>query len=239
MSKTTEEWGESTDIEVVARLIDLKGKHVIDVGCGDGSLARAVAEHGATVLGVEADPQRAEANRALPETPGVTLVEGFAQNLPADDHTVDGVIFGKSLHHLPHDDMAPALAEARRVVRMKSGFLYVMEPLMEGSHSDVIRHFHDETEVRRWAAQALEGLAPSLFAREREIHYTVRIEFDDFDAFVAKYAGLTYNPYHLEEIRNDTVRAAFEKGRAADGYRFEQPMRVNLFEGPQNTGDIR
>lgn len=239
MSKTTEDWGESSDVEVIARLVDLKGKHLIDVGCGDGSLARALAERGATVLGVEADPQRAEANRALPESPGVTLVEGFAQNLPADDRSVDGVIFGKSLHHVPREDMAPALEEARRVIREKSGFLLVLEPLMEGSHSDLIRLFHDETEVRRWATDALEGLSSGPFAHEREIRYTVKIRFDDFDAFVAKYAGLTYNPYRLEDVSNEKVRAIFERGRDVEGYCFDQPMRVNLFDGVDNGAESR
>ena len=201
---------------------------MIDVGCGAGALARSLAERGATVLGVEPDPVQAERNRAAPETPGVSFVEGRAESLPADDGTVNGVIFGRSLHHIPEGSMRPALKEARRVLA-PGGFLYVLEPVMEGSFSVVMKPFHDETEVRRLAREALEDSAP-LFAHAREIHYEVERRFASHGAFVDLFSGLTYNSYGADAVRSETVRRLFEAGRTESGdYAFEQPMRVDLF----------
>ena len=77
------------------------GRSLIDVGCGGGALARALAERGATVLGVEPDPVQAARNREASETPGVSFAEGRAESLPVGDGAADGAIFGRSLHHVP------------------------------------------------------------------------------------------------------------------------------------------
>ena len=182
MPGIVEHWGESTDLAVLDRLVQVRGRSVIDVGCGGGALARSLAERGAIVLGVEPDPAQAERNRDASETDGVTFAEGRAEALPGDEGAVDGVIFGRSLHHVPEAAMRPALQEARRVLG-EGGFLYVLEPVMEGAFSAVMKPFHDETEVRRQAREALADAAP-LFARAREIHYEVERRFESHEIFV-------------------------------------------------------
>ena len=228
MPGTVEHWGRSTDLAVLDRLVQVRGRSLIDVGCGAGALARSLAERGATVLGVEPDPIQAQRNREAPETDGVSFAEGYAEALPVGDGEVDGVIFGRSLHHVPEAAMRPALAEARRVLAA-GGFLYVLEPVMEGAFSVVMKPFHDETEVRRQAREALSDSAP-LFARTREVHYEVERRFESHAAFVELFSGLTYNSYGADAVRGDTVKRLFETGRTDEGdYAFAQPMRVDLF----------
>ena len=233
MPGEVEHWGLSTDLAVLDRLVSVRGRALIDVGCGAGALARALAERGADVLGVEPDPVQAERNRAEPETAGVTLAEGRAESLPAADSAAHGVIFGRSLHHVPQTAMRPALAEARRVLA-PGGFLYVLEPVMEGAFSAVMKPFHDETEVRRQAREALEQSAP-LFARAREVHYEIERRFASHDAFVEQFTSLSYNSYGADAVRSETVKRLFEAGRTEAGdYAFVQPMRVDLFHtGPE------
>ena len=228
MPGVVERWGLSTDLAVLDRLVQVRGRSIVDVGCGAGALARSLAERGATVLGVEPDPVQAERNREAPETDGVSFAEGRAEALPAGDGAVDGVIFGRSLHHVPEAAMRPALAEARRVLA-EGGFLYVLEPVMEGAFSAVMKPFHDETEVRRQAREALTDSAP-LFDRAREIHYEVERRFESHAAFVDLFSGLSYNSYGADAVRSETVKCLFEAGRTDAGdYAFVQPMRVDLF----------
>ena len=223
-----EDWGRSTDLAVLDRLVQVRGLQVIDVGCGAGALARSLAERGAAVLGVEPDPVQAERNREAPETDGVRFAEGYAEALPVGEGAVDGVIFGRSLHHVPEAAMRPALAEARRALAA-GGFLYVLEPVMEGAFSVVMKPFHDETEVRRQAREALVDSA-SLFARWREVHYEVERRFESHERFVDLFSGLTYNSYGADAVRSETVKRLFETGRTDAGdYAFAQPMRVDLF----------
>ena len=228
MRGSVEHWGRSTDLAVLDRLVQVHGRSMIDVGCGAGALARSLAERGASVLGVEPDPVQAARNRDAPEAAGVTFVEGRAESLPAGDGAVDGVIFGRSLHHVPETAMRPALAEARRVLGA-GGFLYVLEPVMEGAFSAVMKPFHDETEVRRQARAALED-STALFASAREINYEVERRFESYEAFVELFSGLTYNSYGADAVRSESVKRLFEAGRTDSGdYAFEQPMRVDLF----------
>ena len=228
MPGSIDHWGKSTDLAVLDRLVQVRGRSLIDVGCGAGALARALAERGATVLGIEPDPIQAGRNRAAPETGGVTFAEGRAESLPVADGSVDGVIFGRSLHHVPQAAMRPALAAARRALG-SGAFLYVLEPVMAGPFSAVIKHFHDETEVRRLAREALEDSAP-LFARAQEVHYEVERRFASHGAFVEQFSGLTYNSYSADAVRSETVSRLFEAGHTEAGdYAFVQPMRVDLF----------
>ena len=228
MPGIVEHWGRSTDLAVLDRLVQVRGLQVIDVGCGAGALALSLAERGAKVLGVEPDPVQAQRNREAPETDGVSFAEGYAEALPVGDSEADGVVFGRSLHHVPEAAMRPALAEARRALAA-GGFLYVLEPVMEGSFSVVMKPFHDETEVRRQAREALEDSAP-LFARWQEVHYEVERRFESHEAFVDLFSGLTYNSYGADAVRSETVKRLFETGRTDAGdYAFAQPMRVDLF----------
>ena len=109
--------GELTDLGAVDRLVTVKGLDLIEVGCAGDDMARRLAERGATVLGVEPDPVQAEKNRAQSPTAGVSLVEAGGEALPAEDHSVDGVLFFRSLHHVPAALMDKALAEAARVLK--------------------------------------------------------------------------------------------------------------------------
>ena len=228
MPGTVERWGLSTDLAVLDRLVQVRGLSIVDVGCGASALARSLAERGATMLGVEPDPVQAARNRDAPEADGVSFAEGRAEALPVGDGAVDGVIFGRSLHHVPKTAMRPALAEARRVL-VPGGFVYVLEPVMEGAFSSVMKPFHDETEVRRQAREALADSAP-LFAGAREVHYEVERRFESHAAFVDLFSGLSYNSYGADAVRSETVKRLFEAGRTDAGdYAFVQPMRVDLF----------
>ena len=60
MGRTVDPQGR--ELELIARVTDLAGKDVLDIGCGDGRTSRRLAERGATVLGV--DPDEAAIARA-------------------------------------------------------------------------------------------------------------------------------------------------------------------------------
>jgi ubiquinone/menaquinone biosynthesis C-methylase UbiE len=220
-----------TDIEALECLLDLDGRTLIDVGCGDGAFARLLAERSAEIIGLEPDPVQAERNRNAPATPGVNLIETDGRSIPAAEGSVDGVIFSRSLHHVPSAEMPAMLGEARRVLRNDGGVLFILEPLARGGFFNTMAPFHDETEVRAKAYGALKSLVPGSFAREREYHYILPVEFASFEVFVDKMAlSASFNDYRREDIEADAVRERFELSRTDDGYRFEQPMRINLFE---------
>lgn len=224
--------GPLTDIEAVTRLLDVRGKAVVDVGCGPGDIARALASAGATVTGVEPDPVQAAKNAAAPQSPGVTLMEAGAEALPIPTASQNAVFFFRSLHHVPITAMDLALKEAARVLK-PGGSLAIIEPGMAGSHFAVMRPFHDETIVRNAAQAALARTAAKLFKTASQHEYHMTAKYLDFEAMVTRVTGQTFNRVSRSAVETSEVRALFEQGRTEAGdYIFQQEMLVNLYQDP-------
>jgi len=102
--------------EAFAQLVelgDLRGRRILDVGCGTGRLAEALTrEARAKVWGIDSsDEMVAVARTSLPT--GVGVRSGTAEQLPFRDGWFERVTMSLVLHLL---DRPSALAEARRVV---------------------------------------------------------------------------------------------------------------------------
>jgi hypothetical protein len=216
-----------SDIDALSLLHAWDNQDVLDVGCGPGHLSRALAERGARVRGFEPDPVQAAKNAAAPPTERAQFAQAPAQALPVADGSADVVILSRSLHHVPHEHMGSALAEAKRALH-PAGTLMVLEPDIHGQFSQLIRPFHDETLVRAQALEALAAAAP-LFARMEEWWYTTEARFESFAAFKAHMIGMSFNDIVAERIEQPEVAAAFEAGREGEGYRFTNPTRVRVF----------
>jgi hypothetical protein len=203
------------------------GMRVVDIGCGEGQVARAFAERGATVAGY--DP-------FIPPTDWIKvgdgqfrLANGTADTIPEPDASADLVLFVFSLHHVPQHQLAGAMAEARRLLK-PDGRLCIAEPIAEGPSQYVMEVYHDETEVRRVAAEAMAEFAAPIFGSEKVIRYRERRLFPDFDKFAElAIAGTRFNPYTAEEVLSPQVRRRFDEMFAICGGNFDQPIRLNIF----------
>lgn len=117
----TSELGQITDrieAELIATLIGpLRGKRVLDVGCGDGVLAVRLAEAGAAATGLDADPRMLAAARERASAAGTatTFVDGDIRTLPFADGSFDTVMAITVLCFLR--DAEHAVQEMARVLR--------------------------------------------------------------------------------------------------------------------------
>ena len=95
----------------------LDRQRVLDVGCGDGTLAVVIARQGATVTGIDADPDMLDAARAHAEAVGaeLSLRQGKAEALPFPDASFDVVIAVTVLCFVP--EAGRAVQEMARVLR--------------------------------------------------------------------------------------------------------------------------
>ena len=104
-----EKWWEVFDLLLSTG--DLKGRRTLDVGCGTGAFAAALAERGGKVWGVDASPQMLAEAQAK-ET-RARFKEAAGEALPFKDGWFERVVMRLSLHHL---DRPRALREALRVL---------------------------------------------------------------------------------------------------------------------------
>jgi SAM-dependent methyltransferase len=205
----------------------VKGLHVVEIGCGEGQLTRALALLGAQVTGY--DPFIAPTELTAHGTGSFRLARAAADAIPEPAHEADLVLFVFSLHHVPGAKLEGALAEARRLLR-PTGRLYVAEPLAQGPHQYAIELFHDETAVRRAAADALARFARPHFATDQISTYTDRRSYADFDSFSERMiANMRFNGYTREAVLAPAVRRRFDETCAAHGGEFDQPVRIDYF----------
>jgi SAM-dependent methyltransferase len=168
----------STDADVLASLVPLEGSEVVDVGCGDGGLVRALGARGAAAVGVEVSEEAI--GRAYARDPSGRYLLGSADALPLADASADVCVFMRSLHHVPPAAMEAALTEARRVLR-SDGAAVVAEPVAEGQYFELVALVDDEREVRELAQAAID--AAHGFVRVRTVEYDVPLQIAGFGAF--------------------------------------------------------
>ena len=99
--------------DLVVREADLRGRRVLDLGCGTGRLSTALAEQDvARVWGVDASPEMlAVARQNVPSSVG--LKEGSAEQLPFRDGWFDRVVMWLVCHLV---DRPAAFREVARVL---------------------------------------------------------------------------------------------------------------------------
>lgn len=216
---------------VLNEVLDLKGLKMVDIGSGAGEMVRYMTRQGASVTGLECGALQLEkANSFSPEGDEVYL-EGVGQELPFNDGVFDAVTFFNSLHHVPVEHMAGALAEAMRVVK-SAGTVYVGEPIASGRGFELHAPIDDETSVRSSAYDAIQNAAAHGLMQAREIFYDTVYHYENFAAFKDEMIRIDPTRRAPFEAMEDELRDTFERLGVPDeqGIRFDQPMRVNVLE---------
>lgn len=141
MGRKKEEWNagagtyteipDVSNVEVIFPAIlealgDVKHKHVLDYGCGDGRLARKIQARGATVVGVDTSPsmiQIAHAKTPHHDIRYMHMAENSLQFLPEGsfDWVVANLVFMMSQRQ---KDIAQSMKEIHRVLRSGGTMVY-------------------------------------------------------------------------------------------------------------------
>ncbi|MER7842598.1 class I SAM-dependent methyltransferase [Kitasatospora sp. NPDC096077] len=127
---------------LLAHLPDqLSGRQVLDLGCGEGIITRALAARGATAHGIDPSTRLIEHARTAgtpgPGTVSYAVDDGCVLGTVAD-RSVDWVTAGLSLNHVP--DLDAALTAVRRVLTPRGALvLSVPHPCFEAPHASWTR----------------------------------------------------------------------------------------------------
>lgn len=215
-----------TGARLLAILSAIGAREVLDIGCGQGTLARMLAEAGHGVTGIDPAPEAIAAARD--KGPGARFEIAAAEALPFDAARFDACLFLNSLHHVPVPLMGQALREALRVLR-PDGEMIVVEPLAEGPFFEVMRPVEDETEIRRAAIDAIDALRAAGNATGPEpVTYTRPTPVADVDAFITYLARVDPARRTVAEAQRARLGRLFAR-HATDGLQgpeLDQPLRL-------------
>lgn len=210
------------------------GERVLDVGCGTGSLALAVADRmrGGQVAGVDFAQPYVDYARSRTGDPRVVFQAGDACALPDDDGVFDRALALLVLHFVPRADTA--LAEMRRVTRpggvvaaavwdARGGF--VQDRLFWDTAAALFpaaneRRARQYTRPMTRPGELAQALAAASLVEVAEATLAIRMEFASFDDFWAPFEGregpraawvATLDGTDKARLR-DAVRAAYLDG---------------------------
>ena len=219
----------SDEWAILDACVPLEGARIIELGCGPARMARTLLAQypGAQVVALEVDERQHAKNLAQP-LEGLTFVAAGAQNIPFEAAQFDGALMLKSLHHVPHADMARALDEVARVLK-PGGWLYVSEPVYGGTFNEIVKCFNDEGVVRAQAQAALDAALQTPHWRAGPVHcFATAVSYSGFEAFDQRMMRPTFADHGIDEAKRAHVRAVFEPHMRADGARFVRPMHVRM-----------
>lgn len=140
--------------QVRAQIGTPTGLEVLDVGCGTGRHALWMAEHGASVTGVDFSNGMLGQLRAKPNADVRVIEHDLTQGLPVDDASADLVTCCLVLEHVPALD--PVFAEMARVCRPGGRI--------------IVSDFHPEMLRRGYHARFREAPEGPKFQMQGEAH---------------------------------------------------------------------
>ena len=134
-------WRSPVSREVVRAIAPQPGERVVDVGTGMGPATVLAAKAGASVLAVDPTPymRRILGVRRLGQRgrSAIRVVDGAAESIPADDHSVDALWTVNTMHHWT--DLDAAVREMARVLRPGGRLLLVDEDFDSPEHPAFVR----------------------------------------------------------------------------------------------------
>ena len=221
----------SSEREIYEQL-PLDNKKILELGCGKADITRLIATGGPgrKVTATEVDEVQHSKNLLIKDLPNVTFIVAGSEKIPADDDSFDIIFMFKSLHHVPTELMADALAETQRVLK-PGGIAYISEPVFQGDFNEVLRLFHDEEVVRAAAQKAIkQSIANKSLTLVEEVLFNSPMRFENFEDFENKIIKVTHTQHALSPQLQQQVENQFARNMSSDGANFLMPIRVNVLQ---------
>lgn len=209
------------DLDALVEAAEPTGREqALDVGCGPGHTALALAPRVASVLGIDLSEAMLEQARTLAAARGLANVEfrrADVERLPFEDARFDVVASRQSAHH--YADVRAALAELARVLRPDGRLLLLDTVAPEDPAGDTLLNavelLRDPSHVRDWRpSEWLALLRGAGLEAEQRAAWPLRL---GFESWVARSETPAVRVAAIRDVFARAPREARETLRLAPG----------------------
>jgi len=181
---------------------NVKGKKILDAGCGTGISSKILAEKGAKVTGIEISKKMLEIAKEYCKGLGIKFDKGSIDKLPYEDELFDAILASLVIHYF--EDPSNVFKEFHRVLK-KDGILVFSTNHPVNSCIDEFTEYKNRPAIvvsdyftRRkfyWSSERMGNVKiPS-------VHFT----FEDLFDFILK------NGFQIEDLKESQLPKGAEK----------------------------
>ncbi len=198
---------------ITAALGDAQSQRVLDLACGPGIVAQAIAPHCGAVAGIDATPEMIRLANERFKKAGLAngrFAVSSAERLPFERGYFHQIVTRLSLHHFTD---VPAALEETRAVLIPGGRLVVADVVSsedadESALHNSLEKLRDPTHVRMYSAGNLIDILQ--FAGFRVMHHESWRQARTF----SEWAAIVANPSRTAPLQT-VMRALAEAGQDA------------------------
>lgn len=160
---------------IINKLGDLKGKKLLDIGCGLGESSVYFAKKGAIVTASDISLEMLNLSLRLAKKHNVNIetLKCQSDKIPVEDNSYDVIYAGNILHHVNLED---TIKEIHRILRGGGGQFVSMDPLVHNPAINIYRKLAKE--VRTEDEHPIKMSELKLFKK-----YFNNVEYDCFWLF--------------------------------------------------------
>jgi ubiquinone/menaquinone biosynthesis C-methylase UbiE len=148
------------------------GQHILDIGCGTGTLVMLLKRKypSVQVVGLDPDPKALRRAKNKLRRAGVSaqLDQGFADQLSYEDDSFDRVFSSFMFHHLEERDREMMLGEVVRVLKPEGSFHLLDFAADHASHGPLDHFIHAHARLKDNTQERLLQLMSSAGFRNAE-----------------------------------------------------------------------
>ena len=200
--------------EAVTWLMGGEARIVLELGAGTGKLTREIVDQGHAVFATEPDAAMLEVLKQ--RVPEVSAKVAGAEEIPANDHSVDVVVAAQAFHWFDHDLALPEIARVLRAgghIALTWNFFDQRIPwvrrlveTMGGAHE------RDDSSEILGASELFGTVEHTSFTHWEDVNRETLVDI------VASRSYIASLPEDEREARLDAVRALYDDyGRGRDG----------------------